>query len=88
MIDEHIAHTDRTMTRVYDALRLSGLNHGNAMAAITSMQTAGILFREQEYTAEEFELLPHSRACMHVYHKHGPECHKNCLTCGGKYLDH
>lgn len=27
---------------------------------------------------------PHSRACGIRKHDHGPDCHENCPTCGGK----
>lgn len=27
---------------------------------------------------------PHSRACGIAWHDHGPKCHSNCPTCGGK----
>lgn len=27
---------------------------------------------------------PHSRACGISRHLHGPDCHPNCPTCGGK----
>lgn len=27
---------------------------------------------------------PHSRACGPLEHPHGPRCHSNCPTCGGK----
>lgn len=27
---------------------------------------------------------PHSRACGISCNGHGPQCHKNCPTCGGK----
>lgn len=27
---------------------------------------------------------PHSRACGPRRHDHGPDCHPNCPTCGGK----
>lgn len=27
---------------------------------------------------------PHSRACGWQKHDHGPACHHNCPTCGGK----
>lgn len=27
---------------------------------------------------------PHSRACGITRHDHGPDCHPNCPTCGGK----
>lgn len=28
--------------------------------------------------------LPHSRACGMLEHPHGPACHSNCPTCGGR----
>lgn len=27
---------------------------------------------------------PHSRACGVRRHEHGPDCHRNCPTCGGR----
>jgi hypothetical protein len=30
---------------------------------------------------------PHSRACGVRRHDHGPDCHPNCPTCGGRPLD-
>lgn len=30
------------------------------------------------------DMRPHSRACGHLAHDHGPSCHSNCPTCGGK----
>lgn len=38
---------DETLRKVYDALRLSGLNDQHATECVSMMQNAGILFRER-----------------------------------------
>lgn len=39
---------------------------------------------EQERQEAGLNEGPHSRACGVRKHDHGPECHSNCPTCGGR----
>lgn len=47
-------------------------------------------FIHEDYLRDNYELIedvdrrPHCRACRLTYHTHGPECHDNCPTCGGR----
>lgn len=36
-------------------------------------------------TQQPFDQRPHSRACGVRRHEHGPDCHPNCPTCGGRH---
>lgn len=38
----------------------------------------------EETPAPVTDVRPHSRACGFRRHDHGPDCHPNCPTCGGK----
>lgn len=52
MAEQNLTHTDETMQKVYQSLRIVGLTDIQIIDAVTEMQNRGIYFREVERFGE------------------------------------
>jgi transposase len=65
------------VARAWRELTTAAVGLGTALARF---QTALDVFTAVKPPTDQ----PHSRACKPRRHSHGPDCHQNCPTCGGR----
>lgn len=58
-----------------------GFDEGKALGEAPSLPSVSV---PDVHPEPALDTRPHSRACGPRRHEHGPDCHTNCPTCGGK----